>query len=238
MFDPDRYVVNASVKENLIFGVADTDALGGRLEDHPYLVSVIKETGLEAKLLDMGLKVAETLIELFGDLAPNNPLLERMDLMAPEEMDTYRAIVRRAASGAYATIDAADRQALLRLAYGYIEPRQRHGLLDETLQAEIVAARKVFGADLPDDLKGAIEFYQTGRGQRRGERAGQRPLRAHRRHLRGGRRAGERDAARDDGRARPDRRRSSSLASPSISAAAPSACRLRSSRSSRSAAPW
>ena len=28
-FDPDRYVVNASVKENLIFGVADTEALGG-----------------------------------------------------------------------------------------------------------------------------------------------------------------------------------------------------------------
>src|SRR5205814_1731623 len=33
-FDPDRYVVNASVKENLVFGVADTEALGGRLEDH------------------------------------------------------------------------------------------------------------------------------------------------------------------------------------------------------------
>ena len=46
----------------------------------------------------MGLKVAETLIDLFGDLAPNNPLLERMDLMAPEEIDTYRAIVRRAAN--------------------------------------------------------------------------------------------------------------------------------------------
>ena len=29
MFDPDRYVVNASVKENLVFGVADTEALGG-----------------------------------------------------------------------------------------------------------------------------------------------------------------------------------------------------------------
>ena len=54
MFDPDRYVVNASVMENLVFGVADTDALGGRLEDHAYLVSVIAETGLERKLLDDG----------------------------------------------------------------------------------------------------------------------------------------------------------------------------------------
>ncbi len=163
MFDPDRYVVNASIKENLIFGVADQDALNGRIEDNPYLTSVIKETGLEGKLLTMGLNVAETLIDLFGDLEPNNPLMERMDLMAPEEIETYRTIVRRAGGGAAnATMDEADRQALLRLAYGYIEPRQRHGLLDETLQAEIVAARKVFGAELPDDLKGVIEFYQTG----------------------------------------------------------------------------
>ncbi len=109
----------------------------------------------------MGAGVAETLIDLFGDLAPNNPLLERMDLMAPEEMDTYRAIVRRVGASPEATLDPEDRQALLRLAFGYIEPRQRHGLLDETLQAAIVHARMVFRENLPADLKGAIDFYQT-----------------------------------------------------------------------------
>jgi len=162
MFDPDRYVVNASVKENLIFGVADNDVLNGTLEDDTYLASVIAETGLEPKLVEMGKRVAETLIDLFGDLAPDNPLLERMELMAPDEMDTYRAIVRRVASATDAQLDPDDRKALLRLAYGYIEPRQRHGLLDETLQAEIVHARKIFGENLPSDLKGAFAFYQTG----------------------------------------------------------------------------
>jgi putative ABC transport system ATP-binding protein len=85
-------------------------------------------------------------------------------LMAPEEIDDYRTIVRRAGAGGADAVgmDEADRQALLRLAYGYVEPRHRHGLLDETLQAEIVRARKVFGEELPDDLKGVIEFYQTG----------------------------------------------------------------------------
>ena len=183
MFDPGRYVVNASVKENLIFGVADTEALGGRLEDHPYLVSTIAETGLEAKLVTMGLQVAETLIDLFGDLAPNNPLLERMDLMAPEEMDNYRAIVRRAANVAPEAIDPADRQALLRLAYGYIEPRHRHGLLDDEMQKEIVAAREVFRSNLPEDLKGAVAVLPARLRQSGGDRAGQRALRPHRRHL-------------------------------------------------------
>jgi putative ABC transport system ATP-binding protein len=162
MFDPDRYVVNASVKENLIFGVADQTAPGdGSHEDH-YLASVVAETGLEEKLVDMGLNVAKTLIDLFGDLAPENPLLERMDLMSPEEIDDYRAIVRRASSGPISAVEPADRRALLRLAYGYIEPRHRHGSLDDSLQAAIVAARQAFRDNLPADLSGAIAFYQPG----------------------------------------------------------------------------
>ena len=161
MFDPDRYVVNASVKENLVFGVAVPEALGEtRLEDHPYMISVIAETGLEQKLVGMGLKVAETLIDLFGDLGPDNPLLERMDLMAPEEIDIYRSVVRRAAGAPQ--LEPADRQALLRLAYGYIEPRHRLGLLDDALQAEIVAARHTFRANVPAELAGVVQFHEPG----------------------------------------------------------------------------
>jgi putative ABC transport system ATP-binding protein len=162
MFDPERYVVNASVKENLIFGVADHDAGSEGGPEGRYLDSVVAETGLEEKLVDMGLKVAETLIDLFGDLAPDNPLLERMDLMAPEEIEDYRAIVRRASSVPLPDVEPADRRALLRLAYGYIEPRHRHGLLDDEVKASIVAARQAFRDNLPADLAGTIEFYQPG----------------------------------------------------------------------------
>jgi len=163
MFDPDRYVVNATVRENLVFGVAVPEALGdARLEDHAYMVPVVAETGLEEKLVGMGLRIAETLIDLFGDLAPDNPLLERMDLMAPEEIESYRAVVRRVADIPAASVDPADRRALLRLAYGYIEPRHRLGLLDEQSQSEIVAARQTFRAGLPEELSGAVQFHQPG----------------------------------------------------------------------------
>jgi putative ABC transport system ATP-binding protein len=162
-FDPDRFVVNASVMENLVFGVAIPEALGGaRLENHPYLLHTIAATGLEEQLVAMGLGIAETLIDLFGDLAPDNPLLERMDLMAPEEIDHYRAIVRRVSGERNAAADAADRQALLKLAFGYIEPRHRLGLLDQDLQAAIVAARGEFRAHLPDELADAVQFHQPG----------------------------------------------------------------------------
>jgi putative ABC transport system ATP-binding protein len=163
MFDPDRYVVNASVMENLVFGVPVAEALGGvRLEDTPYMVSTIAETGLEQKLTAMGLGIAETLIDLFGDLAPDNPLLERMDLMAPDEIERYRSIVRRIRGTGEAGADAADRRALLRLAFGYIEPRHRLGLLDAELQAAIVAARQAFRANLPEDMSAAVQFHRPG----------------------------------------------------------------------------
>jgi putative ABC transport system ATP-binding protein len=163
MFDPDRYTVNASVLENLVFGVALTDGLGGtRLEDHPYMVSTIATTGLEDKLAGMGLRIAETLIDLFGDLAPDNPLLERMDLMAPEEIEKYRAIVRRTGSAQPSAVEPADRQAILKLAFGYIEPRHRLGLLDPELQAAIVDARHVFRSNLPAELSEAVHFHRPG----------------------------------------------------------------------------
>ena len=233
-FDPDRYVVNASVKENLIFGVADPEALDGRLEDHPYMASIIAETGLEPKLVAMGQKMAETLIELFGDLAPNNPLLERMDLMAPEEIDSYRAIRpagREHKPGGHRRGGPAGapppRLRLHRAAASPRAARRRHGGGDRG------GARRLSRPKLPEDLKGAIALLPARRRQSGGERAGQRALRTHRRHLRGSRRARERPAARDDGRARPHRSDHRRSASPSTSAAAPSGCRWRSSRSFR-----
>jgi putative ABC transport system ATP-binding protein len=57
MFDPARYTVNASVMENLVFGVAIPDALDGvRLEDHRYMGATVGESGLKTKLFAMGLR--------------------------------------------------------------------------------------------------------------------------------------------------------------------------------------
>jgi putative ABC transport system ATP-binding protein len=163
MFDPDRYIVNATVLENLVFGVALPEALGDvRIEDHPYLVASTAATGLQDRLFAMGRRVAETLIDVFGDLAPDNPLLERMDLMAPEEIEKYRTILRHVAGADPANVEAADRRAIMRLAFGYIEPRHRLGLLDEELQEAIVAARREFGANLPAEMSTAVQFHRPG----------------------------------------------------------------------------
>lgn len=162
MFDPDRYVVNATVLENLVFGVAVPEALDGlRIENHPYMLATIADTGLEDRLFEMGRRIADTMIDVFGDLAPDNPLLERMDLMGPDEIERYRSVLRRIANVSSTSAEPSDRRAIMRLAFGYIEPRHRLGLLDEDMQAAIVAARKAFGENLPEALATAVHFIRT-----------------------------------------------------------------------------
>jgi len=162
-FDPGTYVRNGSVLENLVFGVPVPEALGdASLATHPYMAAVLAETGLDGKLTAMGAEIARTLIELFGDLEAGNPLLERMDLMAPDEMDEFRSILGRLPEDGAAPLWAEDRRALLKLAFGYVEPRHRLGQLDDETRSRIVAARAMFRDGLPAGLSAAIHFYEPG----------------------------------------------------------------------------
>ena len=110
----------------------------------------------------MGIQIADTLVDLFGDLAPDTPLLERIDLMGADEIEFYRAVLRRVASLAHDKADPVDRQAVMRLALGYIEPRHRLGLLDDTLKEAVLEARRVFRAELPEVLTDSVRFHETG----------------------------------------------------------------------------
>jgi putative ABC transport system ATP-binding protein len=159
-FDPDSYIHSASILENLIFGVVVEERLpkGSSLDGHPYVAQVLAERQIDQRLLAIGLRVAHVLIDLFGDLAPDNPLLERMKIMAAEDIEDYRAILRRFSDNDHQP-RAADRRALLRLAFNYNEPRQRLGLLDDDLRSAVLDARRAFKAHCPSDLAQAVHFY-------------------------------------------------------------------------------
>jgi putative ABC transport system ATP-binding protein len=64
------------------------------------------------------------------------------------------------ASAPAGAIDPTDRQTILKLAFGYVEPRHRLGLLDDSLQADIIGARRAFRASLPAELAGAVHFHE------------------------------------------------------------------------------
>ncbi|HSM39704.1 MAG TPA: ABC transporter ATP-binding protein, partial [Afifellaceae bacterium] len=159
-FDPDRYSQHASILENLVFGSILESAIS-RMDptSRPYMRRILAENELDAILYNIGRAIAETVVELFAGLEPGNPLLDQLNLMQADEIPDYQAALSRTANQVFATADPDDQSKFLRLAFDYVEPQHRLGLLDDDLKARIVDARRRFSENLPEELKDAFAFY-------------------------------------------------------------------------------
>ena len=161
-FDIDRYNKNMSVAENLMFGApVGPDLQSDRIATNPYLHKVLAENDLGTRLADVGRRIAETMVELFADLPPGHPFFEQFSFIQAEDLPEYRALLGKLGKGTVASLPQADRDRLIELAFPYIEARHRLDLIDGDLEARVLAARRSFAQNLPDDLKGSVEFYDS-----------------------------------------------------------------------------
>ncbi len=157
---PDRYNTNASVAENLLFGTPIGEEFeDGNLAAHPHVQRVLQEVGLTATLLDVGLKVASTMVELFADLPPDHEYFRQFSFIHPDDLPDYRALISRADPARLEALSAPDRERLLSLSFKLIPARHRLDLVDEDLQGRLLEARSLFRRQLPEDLQGAIAFF-------------------------------------------------------------------------------
>jgi putative ABC transport system ATP-binding protein len=157
-FDPERYNLNATLAENLMFGTAvgpafDTEGLA---ENH-YVLDVLNKAGLTEDLIAVGRRVAETMVELFADLPPGHEFFEQFSFISAEDLPQFQSLLARTAGNAQMSPD--DRTRLLRLPFKLIEARHRLGLIDEKLRARVLEARKMFREGLPDEARSAIAFF-------------------------------------------------------------------------------
>jgi len=86
---------------------------------------------------------------------------ERITLTA--ELPGFKEILSRTVESDLGALEATDRDQLLALPFKLIQARHRLGLIDETLEERIVEARRYFASHLPDELKGAVEFFDPSR---------------------------------------------------------------------------
>jgi len=162
-FEADRYNTNLTFGDNLLFGTpVDATFAPAHLAENRYVLQVLTKVGLTEDLIRTGLKVAETMLELFADLAPGHEFFDQFSFIAHDELPDYRAILNRA-SGGIGRLRAAERTRLLALPFRLIETRHRLGLIDTDLRRRIVEARQVFRADLPEALRSKIEFFDPDR---------------------------------------------------------------------------
>ncbi|MDF2994922.1 MAG: hypothetical protein K0R27_559 [Xanthobacteraceae bacterium] len=158
-YDPASYTRNATIGENVLFGVPiDTAFSGARLASHALTQQVLNQCALTEPLIRMGRFIAATMLEIFSDLDPDHVLLEQFAFIGADEFPEYRDILARIEAG---TADEADSLRLMGLALLYIEPRHRLGLLDADLEQRILAARHAFRAqaEATPEVADAIAFY-------------------------------------------------------------------------------
>ena len=160
-FDPARYNVGATVGENLLFGlpVGDTFKMD-RLALNPYVRTILANSGLGPILLDKGMSVARTMVEIFADLPPGHEFFERYSFIRHDELPVYKGMLVRAAAGE--TLSEDDNARLIGLALMLL-PTHRLEALDNDLQLRIVAAREMFAKNLPGNLRASVEFFDSDR---------------------------------------------------------------------------
>ena len=163
-FDLTRFNRNATLAENLLFGtpVGKTFDIDN-LARNAYVRQILDETGLSGDLLKVGHKLAETMVELFSDLPPGHELFERFSFIQHDDLPHVKEILSQVSDVGLDRIGEADRNLLLALPFKLISARHRLGLIDEAFEARILEARAKFAQNLPEDLRGAIEFFDPAR---------------------------------------------------------------------------
>ena len=164
VFDPERYNTNATLAENLLFGAPLDETFDiEHLAAHPYVQHILDRAGLTDTLVEVGLKVAATMVELFVDLPPDHEYFRQFSFIGADDLPEYRALTTRADPNRLDALGRADRERLIALTFKLAPARHRLDLVDEALQARVLEARRLFRENLPEELRGSVAFFDAAR---------------------------------------------------------------------------
>lgn len=161
-FKPNHYNKNLTIAENILFGTADkVDLEPGNLVRNSRFLALIADTELDNVLFDMGISLAEAVIELFSDLSSDNPFLQQLNFMDAGEITEFSAVLKRVSKGGCRNSDRPDREKLIHLALRYCDPSNKLGLINRDIEQQIVNTRNKFREQMPRDLLAAIDFFDS-----------------------------------------------------------------------------
>lgn len=146
LWHPDRFNASASLAENLFFAMpSDPEITMDQVPDLPEVKAFLSETGFDKKLQQIGLKIAETMLELFSNVSGDSGLLGTYSFITLDEIPEFERIVRVAKSEQQRPgLSNMDRTRLTGLAFKLVPARHRLGVMNDGLRDEIIDARKRF----------------------------------------------------------------------------------------------
>lgn len=161
LWDRRRIIGSASLAENVLFGLpVDPSTPVAAIPQDPKVMQILGETGLLDPLVELGAKVAETMVELFSQMRSDDAFVGAYSLLAAEELPAYEQRLKRLRSNT-GKISTQDRADFIGLAFRIVPARHRVAEIPEALEKAIIAARATFrdrlfeegGAYVPFDPK-------------------------------------------------------------------------------------
>lgn len=164
-FFPDQFNTSATIGENLLFGVSIGERFApANLARDPFTRSILAAEALTGPLTHIGMKMVETVVDVFQGLAADNPLRERYSFITETELEQLWPEVQSSwQRGQRRKLPADVRDMLIGYALMYVEARHRLNLVDDKLIARVLRARASFRQFLPASDAGQIEFYDPAR---------------------------------------------------------------------------
>jgi ABC-type multidrug transport system fused ATPase/permease subunit len=160
VFHPERYNANATLAENLLFGAPIGDDFQiEHLATHDYVRKVLDDAGLTDTLVEVGYRLAGTMVVLFADLPPEHDYFRQFSFISAEDLPDYRTLVGRTTVDQLGSLAQGDRDRLTALTFKLIPARHRLGLIDDDLQRRIVDARHRFREGLPEAYRQSVSFF-------------------------------------------------------------------------------
>ena len=163
-FDPATYNTQATIAENLLFGVPTTKGLVGRaLVENEGFRSVLDKAKLTDELVGMGVSIAETMTDIFRGLPPGHPLFDQFSFVHADELAEFEQILKRSGQKGRGGLTRDDRRRLLALPLAYVEPKHRLGLLDDAKRDRLLDGRARVREMLEKESEPGVEFYDPER---------------------------------------------------------------------------
>jgi putative ABC transport system ATP-binding protein len=162
-FDSLRFNPNATIGENLMFGSTKSERLShdNFLAD-PFGRSILQAEGLLAPLVEFGSRIVTNVVEVFAGLPPGHQLFERYAFSKSIDFELMIELSESLAKqDSRSNLSAEMEQQLVAIALGYIEPRHRFNLIDESFKRRILRARISFRTYLPRTYVDDIHFYEA-----------------------------------------------------------------------------
>jgi ABC-type multidrug transport system fused ATPase/permease subunit len=159
-FDHEKYNLNMTVSENLLFGTVYDEAIDlEQLIDYPAMQKVLKQNDLVEEFLNAGVKIAEIMLDLFSDVEPDSELFEQFSFIEADDLPEFNKLLQESRQQGVKSLQESDRRRLISLPFKLIVARHRLGLMTESIQQRILAARRqIHEHATTEDL--GIEFFE------------------------------------------------------------------------------